>query len=489
MKNQVQLITYADRLTANGLDSLKKLLRGPLNGLFSGVHILPFFYPIDGSDAGFDPIDHAQIDPRLGSWENLKQLGHDTEIMADLIVNHASAKSPEFLDVLRKGQESEFWTMFLKEKDIFPDGITEEEAKQIYRPRPGSCFSPKQLQSGESVNFWTTFTDNQIDINVECPVGQAYLEKVLKLFAANGVKIIRLDAAGYAIKRAGTSCFMTDEAFAFVDELSKKANELGMETVAEIHSYYKTQVDVAKRVNRVYDFALPPLILHTLFTRNVDTLTSWLNIAPRNCLTVLDTHDGIGIIDAGPQGEKPGLLTADEIHQLVEKIHENSQGQSRKATGSAASNVDLYQVNCTYYDALAGNDLQYLFARAIQFFSPGVPQVYYGGLLAIHNDMDLLERTNVGRDINRPYLNEAIVESQLQQPVVQGLCKLIKIRNCSSAFDGTFSVQGEGGKLSLYWENGTDEAILLIDFARDQGMITIKQDNCVTHYDIETLIS
>lgn len=142
--------------------------------------------------------------------------------MADLIVNHASAKSPEFLDVLRKGQESEFWTMFLKEKDIFPDGITEEEAKQIYRPRPGSCFSPKQLQSGESVNFWTTFTDNQIDINVECPVGQAYLEKVLKLFAANGVKIIRLDAAGYAIKRAGTSCFMTDEAFAFVDELSKK---------------------------------------------------------------------------------------------------------------------------------------------------------------------------------------------------------------------------------------------------------------------------
>lgn len=100
-----------------------------------------------------------------------------------------------------------------------------------------------------------------------------------------------------------------------------------METVAEIHSYYKTQVDVAKRVNRVYDFALPPLILHTLFTRNVDTLTSWLNIAPRNCLTVLDTHDGIGIIDAGPQGEKPGLLTADEIHQLVEKFTKIVRGK------------------------------------------------------------------------------------------------------------------------------------------------------------------
>ncbi len=488
MKNQVQLITYTDRLTANGLDSLSCMLQESFKGLFSGVHILPFFYPIDGSDAGFDPINHAEIDPRLGNWKQLKNLGQHTEIMADLIVNHASAQSPEFLDVLSKGQNSEFWAMFLKEQDVFPDGITEEQAKQIYRPRPGSCFSPKQLQSGETVNFWTTFTDNQIDINVESPVGKAYLNKVLRMFADNGVKIIRLDAAGYAIKRAGTSCFMTDEAFAFINELSKQANELGMETVAEIHSYYKTQVDVAKRVNRVYDFALPPLILHTLFTHNVDALTSWLKISPRNCLTVLDTHDGIGIIDAGPQGIKPGLLNADEIDQLVETIHKNSQGQSKKATGKAASNVDLYQVNCTYYDALAGNDLSYLFARAIQFFSPGIPQVYYGGFLAIHNDMELLNKTNVGRDINRPYLNSEIVDKHLQIPVVQGLCQLIKIRNNSSAFDGEFSVQGYGNKIALFWENGTDEAILRIDLDEAHGMITIKNDNNVNHFDIATLM-
>ncbi len=488
MKNQVQLITYTDRLTEGGLNSLTQMLRGPLNGLFSGVHILPFFYPIDGSDAGFDPIDHAQIDPRLGNWEDLKTLGEHVEIMADLIVNHVSAQSPEFLDVLSKGPDSEYWSMFLKEQDIFPGGITEEQAEQIYRPRPGSCFSVKQLESGEKVNFWTTFTDNQIDINVESPAGKAYLEKVLNLFAENGVKIIRLDAAGYAIKRAGTSCFMTDEAFAFVDALSKRANELGMETIAEIHSYYKTQIDVAKRVNRVYDFALPPLVLHTLFTQSVDALASWLEIAPRNCLTVLDTHDGIGIIDAGPQDELPGLLNAEEIHQLVESIHDNSQGQSRKATGAAASNLDLYQVNCTYYDALGGDDLQYLFARAIQFFSPGVPQVYYGGLLAMHNDMELLAKTNVGRDINRPYLTEEMVKHQLNQPVVQGLCKLIKLRNSSAAFNGEFSVEGNGSQLSLCWENGTDEAILRLDLAKKQGTITLKQDNDVKNYDLITMV-
>lgn len=487
MKNQVQLITYVDRLTANGLDSLTNMLNEPLSDLFAGVHILPFFYPIDGSDAGFDPIDHAQVDPRLGTWANVKALGNNCEIMADLIVNHASAESPEFQDVLVKGEDSAYWSMFLKEQDVFPGGITEEQAKQIYRPRPGSCFSVKELKSGEKVNFWTTFTDNQIDINVESPAGAAYLEKVLQLFADNGVKIIRLDAAGYAIKRAGTSCFMTDEAFAFIDALSKRANELGMETVAEIHSYYKTQVDVAKRVNRVYDFALPPLVLHSLFKQNVDALVSWLEMAPRNCLTVLDTHDGIGIIDAGPQGDKPGLLTADEIDNLVETIHANSQGESRKATGAAASNVDLYQVNCTYYDALGGNDLQYLFARAIQFFSPGTPQVYYGGLLAMRNDMELLEQTNVGRDINRPYLDAEKVAAQLQQPVVQGLCQLIRLRNSSTAFDGKFTVQGAGSQLSLFWENGADEAILHLDLAKMQGTVTLKADDNIYYYDLEKM--
>ena len=464
MKNQVQLITYADRLTGSGLPVLKQMLDGPLVGLFSGVHILPFYYPIDGSDAGFDPIDHAQIDSRLGSWPDLKALGEDYEIMADLIVNHASGQSPEFLDVLENGTASKYWSMFLKEQDVFPNGFTDEEAAAIFRPRPTSCFTPKTLASGEVVNFWTTFTDNQIDINVETEAGKNYLDKVLNLFANNGVKIIRLDAAGFAIKRAGTSCFMTDEAFAFIKQLSKQANEMGMETIAEIHSHYQTQIAVAEKVDRVYDFALPPLILHTLFTQNVDALVSWLTIAPRNCLTVLDTHDGIGIVDAGPEGEKPGLLNAAQVDNLVEQIHENSNSQSRQATGAAASNVDLYQVNCTYYDALARNDLDYLTARAIQFFSPGVPQVYYGGLLALHNDMALLDSTNVGRDINRSYLTPEKVDIQLQKPVVKALSKLIKLRNESQAFNGAFSLQGADSLLIMEWENQQHTACLKLDF-------------------------
>ena len=472
MKNKVQLITYADRITGKDINALTALLKGPLKDVFAGVHLLPFYNPIDGSDAGFDPIDHSEVDARIGTWSDIQALGKDHDLMADLIVNHVSAQSFQFQDVLAKGKGSEFWDLFLTKEDVFPNGMSDQEQQAIYRPRPGSCFTPMKCGDGQTYDFWTTFTDNQIDINVKVEAGIAYLNNVLTKFSANNVNIIRLDAAGYAIKQAGTNCFMLDETFAYLDKLSKQANDLGMETIAEIHSHYQTQVAVAKRVNMVYDFALPPLILHSLFNNDVDALLKWLQISPRNCLTVLDTHDGIGIIDAGPMGDKPGLLNASQIDNLVETMHANSNNQSRKATGAAASNVDLYQVNCTYYDALGANDFDYLLSRAIQFFAPGVPQVYYGGLFACKNDMELLESTNVGRDINRPYLDAAKIDKALNKPVVKGLIALIKIRNEHPAFAGEFTAQGGESVCCLMWKLGQQSISLSIDFTSRTALIT-----------------
>ncbi|MDA0128163.1 sucrose phosphorylase [Vibrio sp. MarTm2] len=487
MQNKVQLIAYVDRLSGADLPALNTLLTTELSGLFSAVHLLPFFYPIDGSDAGFDPIDHQLVDSRLGNWADVKALSEHCDIMADLIVNHASAQSPQFIDVLNYGEESAYWSLFLKEQDIFPSGITDSQAEAIYRPRPNRCFSAKTLKSGQQVNFWTTFTDNQIDINVEHPEGKAYLEQVLQLFADNGVKIIRLDAAGYAIKRANSSCFMLDETFDFIDALSQRANQLGMETIAEIHSHYQTQIDVAKRVHRVYDFALPPLVLHALSANDVDPLIHWLGIAPRNCLTVLDTHDGIGIIDAGPEGDKSGLLTPSQIDSLVETIHTNSGDQSRLATGAAANNLDLYQVNCSYYDALGRNDFHYLIARAIQFFSPGVPQVYYAGLFAMENDVELLKKTQVGRDINRPYLTSQEVHSRQQNPVVKGLMELIRLRNRHPAFDGEFEVSGGGTSLTITWSKQDCQIALAVDLASQEASITSSMGDKEEALDIHQL--
>ena len=441
MKNQVQLIAYVDRLSGGGFRELNRLLGGPLAGVFGGAHLLPFFTPIDGADAGFDPIDHTQVDPRLGTWDDVQLLSDKVEIIADLIVNHASSSCPQFLDFSKNGSASPYAGMFLTFDGVFPQGAREADILNIYRPRPTLPFTPVTLLSGQRALLWTTFNPEQVDINVRHPKGQAYLDSILHTFQTAGIKVIRLDAVGYAIKKPGTSCFMIPETFEFIAELTAKARERGIEVLVEIHSYYQRQIEIAQRVDWVYDFALPPLVLHALFEHDPKPLARWLAISPRNAVTVLDTHDGIGVIDVGADANgDPGLLAPAQIDNLVETIHQRSQGQSQQATGAAANNLDLYQVNCTFLDALGGRETDYLIARALQFFAPGIPQVYYIGLLGGRNDMELLARSSVGRDINRHYYQPAEIEAALKQPLVQKQLELIRLRNTHPAFSGEMSV-------------------------------------------------
>ncbi len=468
MRNCVHLVTYADRLGGNRLEDLQRLLDGPLKDLFGGVHILPFFYPVDGADAGFDPIDHKTVDPRIGTWNDVRTLGDTLDITADLIVNHISSGSSQFQDFFNYGEGSSYNGMFLTFDSVFPNGATEKDLLRIYRPRPGLPFTTVTLRNGQKSILWTTFTSQQIDLNVRHPQGVAYWQTILQRFQEHGIKTIRLDAAGYAIKQSGTSCFMIPETFDFIGELTNYAKALGLEVLVEIHAYYRQQIEIAHRVDRVYDFVLPPLILHAIFNKTSYNLKHWLDISPRNAITVLDTHDGIGVIDIGASPDDPalsGLIPPAELTALVETIHDKSAGQSRKATGPAASNLDVYQVNCTYYDALGRNDTYYLIARAIQFFAPGIPQVYYVGLLAGTNDMRLLEATNVGREINRHYYSWDEVQEALAKPVVQDLLKLIRFRNEHPAFQGTFSMlKSTDQSLVIRWDTAEVWTQLVIDF-------------------------
>jgi sucrose phosphorylase len=300
---------------------------------------------------------------------------------------------------------------------------------------------------------------------------------VLQTLHENNIRMVRLDAVGYAVKKAGSNCFMIPETFAFIEALAQQAGTLGIEVLVEIHSYFRRQIEIARQVDRVYDFALPPLVLHAIFNRTALYLKQWLAISPRNAITVLDTHDGIGVIDIGADGtdsqEHPGLIPPEELDALVERIHTNSNGQSRQATGAAASNLDLYQVNCTFYDALGRNDHDYLLARAIHFFAPGVPQIYYVGLLAGENDMTLLAKSGVGRDINRHYYTAEEIDQTLQRPVVQSLFELIRFRNRHPAFDGTFNLPETGeSEITLRWDNGNAWAMLEVNFASGSYQIS-----------------
>jgi sucrose phosphorylase len=478
MKNQVQVIAYVNRLSGGGFSELNTLLAGPLAKLFGGAHLLPFFTPINGADAGFDPIDHTQVDPGLGTWEDVRVLSGTVELVADLIVNHMSSSSPQFLDYSEKGSGSQYAGMFLTFDRVFPEGARESEILSIYRPRPTLPFSPVTLISGERKLLWTTFNPEQVDIDVRHPGSAVYLESILRTFQVAGIKMIRLDAVGYAVKKPGTSCFMIPETFGFIDELTANAHALGIEVLVEIHSHYLKQIEIARKVDWVYDFALPPLVLHALFSADARPLVNWLSISPRNAVTVLDTHDGIGVIDVGADsaagvGGHPGLLSPAEIDNLVETIHLRSQGQSRQATGAAASNLDLYQVNCTFLDALGGREAEYLIARALQFFAPGIPQVYYVGLLGGANDMELLARTRVGRDINRHYYTTAEIELALSRSLVKKQIELIRLRNRHPAFAGEFQVKAPTDtQIEIKWSLQEHWVKLCVDFSVPCGSIT-----------------
>lgn len=488
MKNSVQLIAYVDRLGGT-FAGLRELLSGPLAGLFGGVHVLPFFERIDGADAGFDPIDHTRVDSRLGTWNDVAALARDTDLMADVIVNHMSSRSPQFLDLAEHGARSRFDGLFLTLDGVFPSGATERELLAIYRPRPGLPFTALTLADGSRRLFWTTFTPEQIDIDVTHPRGSEYLEGILRTFGAHGIKMIRLDAIGYAIKKAGTSCFMLPETFELIGALTARARSHGLEVLVEVHSHYEQQIEIARRVDWVYDFALPPLVMHAFSRGTARALKRWIAIRPCNALTVLDTHDGIGVIDIAAEhggSGRPGLVANGELDGLVADIHLKSRGESARATGAAASNLDLYQVNCTFFDALGRDERKYLLARAIQFFLPGIPQVYYVGLLAGANDMALLARTGVGRDINRHFYSRAEVDEAVTRPCVQRLFGLIRLRNEHAAFGGTFELaESPEDTLDLVWRLGQEVARLTVNLATCQYCLEYSSAGRIERLDLD----
>jgi sucrose phosphorylase len=478
MKNQVQLITYVDRLSDGGFRELQALLTGgPFAGLFGAVHLLPFFRPLNGADAGFDSIDRTEVDPRLGSWDDVRALSEHTDLMADLIVNHISSESPQFADFRKRGDASCYAFMFLTYGRIFPDGAAETELLKIYRPRPGLPFTKMRLDDGTERLLWTTFSQKQVDIDVRSPHGKRYLDQSLNQFHKAGIRSIRLAAAGYAVKKRGTSCFMIPETLEFIAKLTRQARELGIEVLVETHSHYLEQIQIAKQVDWVYDYVLPALVLHALYSGEPRRLKHWLKIRPCNAITVLDTQDGIGLIDVGPDRKSPdsppGLLSLEEINDLVETIHERSNSASPDAIGTAANNLDIDQVNCSYFEALGRRDDDYLIARAIQFFAPGVPQVYYVGLLAGTNYVDLLRQTGETRDSNRHCYTRAELRQRLDSSVVRALFDLIRFRNAHPAFAGEFQVDNsDNSSLVLEWRKDRDWARLDVDLACRRAVIS-----------------
>lgn len=472
----VTLLAYADRLGGD-LPRLRAIMHGPLRD-FGGVHILPFFTPFDGDDAGFDPVDHAAVDARLGDWADVRSFGG--EVMADLIVNHVSAESAEFRQWLADGSHD---GMFLTFDTVFPNGATAEQITAFYRPRPGLPFTAYRGDEGSRRLVWTTFMPSQVDLDVDHPVAQAYLDRVLAALREGGVTTVRLDAVGYAIKTPGTDSFMTEHTLAFVARIADRVRTAGMRVLVEVHAHYSQQLAIAPLVDLVYDFALAPLLLHAFVTGDAARLDHWLDIRPSNALVVLDTHDGIGIIDAGPSGERPGLIDEAEMAAIFESIDRATDGHSSIASVVPTWASMPHQANATFFSAMGAGARRYLTARAVQFFVPGEPQVYYVGLLGGLDDRELFARTGQGRDVNRHVYSDAEFASALAGEVAQAILGLVRLRSTHPAFEGRFEHAVAGDALRLRWATERASASLVARFDGSAPRITLELEGERTELD------
>lgn len=462
------ILVYAERVGGN-LAEIEKLLAKELAD-FDGIHVLPFFHPYDGDDAGFDPIDHTIVDPRLGSWADFKRISQTHELTADLIVNHASNLSPEFLDWQEKGENSQYNGMFLTFDTVFPNGGSEADITSFYRPRPGFPFTAYEV-AGKRRLVWTTFMPSQVDIDIEHEQGKAYLRRILEALKSGGVKVVRLDAVGYAVKTPGTDSFMTPQTLEFVKEITELIHSYDMRVLVEVHAHYTQQLDIAPLVDLIYDFQTAPLLLHSFFTGTVDRLDKWFSIRPNNCLNVLDTHDGYGVIDGGPIGGRPGLITQEEMAHIFKVAEKNTGGHSAVASVIPQWFSLPHQINATLPNIVA-NDTAYVIMRAVQFFLPGEPQVYYVGLLNGMDDVALFEKTGQGRDVNRHNYTPSEIQEALKQPVTQAIIALARVRK-HPAFQGEFRWQVLGqDSMELSWVNGAEKLSLRFSLANPSFTIT-----------------
>ncbi|PKM30411.1 MAG: sucrose phosphorylase [Gammaproteobacteria bacterium HGW-Gammaproteobacteria-12] len=463
LRNAVQLITYPDRLGRN-LGELYQLLDRHLGDALGGVHILPL-YP-SNADGGFSPLTHMEVDPRYGDWADVERISARFDLCVDLVISHIADESPEFLDFVAHGQDSPYADLFVQ-VDRFGE-ITHDDLARIHIRKEKEPFREVRLANGETCRVWCTFTERQIDLNYDSPKTYQLMEQYMAFLAARGVKLFRLDAFGYTTKRIGTSCFLVEpNVYRILEWFRETGAKYEAEMLPEVHDHISYQYAISRRQMRPYGFALPPLVLHALLSGSSRYLKNWLRMCPRNQITVLDTHDGICIPDV------EGMLPEAQIQYLIDEVSTRSADPiMRRSAVNVHSVGAIYQLTCTFYEALMRNDEAYIAARAIQFFAPGIPQVYYVGLLAGCNDFDLLEQTGEARDVNRHYYSLEEAEQALQQPLVQRLLALMRFRCQHPAFEGRFEQNySSDDQLLLAWRHGEHYCRLHLDLSSLQGTI------------------
>ena len=465
LRDGVMLITYPDSL-GRDLAEMREVLARHFEGAVAGLHILPF-YPSSG-DRGFSPTCYDVVDPAYGDWSDIAVLSQNYYLMFDFMINHLSSQSEQFQDFVARKDASPYTRMFIHWRDFWGGGgPTQADLDRIYARKPRPPYVDVTFADGTTEPLWCTFGDDQIDLDLRNEVTWRFVEDNLKILATRGAALVRLDAVAYATKKAGTRCFFEEpELWHILDRARDVLAPSGVSILPEMHEHYTLQLKLAEHAYWVYDFALPMLLLHALATGETRELAHWLEICPRRQFTTLDTHDGIGVVDV------VGLLSDAQVAAVRERLFTRDATLRQVHVPGAYQALDVYQLNCTYYSALGEDDDAYLLSRAVQVFAPGIPQVYYVGLLAGKNDIELLEKTRNGRDINRHAYSMEEVAREVTRPIVRRLLDLLRFRNTCPAFAGEFSVTAAGPVLTIRRTGEGHAAVLLADMISHAFSIT-----------------
>ncbi len=441
-EKDIVLITYADQFSAPGekaLPAFTRFYNEWLSRSFSHVHLLPF-YPWS-SDDGFSVIDYHEVAPETGSWRDVAELKKSASLMFDFVCNHMSAKSKWFENYINQTPGYE---------DFFISVDPETDLSAVTRPRALPLLTPFTLHDGSVRHLWTTFSEDQIDLNFASPEVLIAMVDVLLHYLMEGARYIRLDAVGFMWKIPGTNCIHLEQTHRLIQLFRAITDRVAPGTVliTETNVPHKDNIsyfgDGENEAQMVYQFSLPPLVLHAVHCQDVRALCQWasslkLPSMKTTWFNFLASHDGIGL------NPLRGILPESEILSLVEKLQQ--EGALVNWKNNPDGTRSPYEINVTYLDALSAKESEdneriarFILAHAVLLSFPGVPAVYIQSILGSRNDYDGVERLGYNRAINRKKYRAGEIDAELEDnkslrhSIYHRLTQLIAVRRTEKAF-------------------------------------------------------
>ncbi|WP_440589888.1 sugar phosphorylase [Pseudoalteromonas pernae] len=473
-ESDVVLICYGDSVNRTAhyephtlaieppLLTLKYFLDEYTQGVINSVHILPF-YPYS-SDEGFAVMNYVQVNESLGGWQHINAIAKDYRLMADLVINHCSSKSRWF-DNFIHGKDPG--------RGYFKTAAPDSDLSQVVRPRTSPLLQKVDTAQGEQ-HVWCTFSHDQVDFDFTNVQVLIEFVRIIRFYLENGVRLFRLDAVAFLWKEIGTSCINLAQTHEVVRLLRTLIEHVEPSAIIITETNIPNEQNLAyfgnaNEAHCVYNFSLPPLLLHTLTTGNCTALKKWMMGMPpaqngTAYFNFIASHDGIGLRPA------EGLLTEGQINSLVACMQRFGAKVSLRSNNDGS--VSPYEINIALIDAMQGTEhgpdkhtlARFLCAHAIMFALEGIPGLYIHSLVGTENDVERFNNTQHNRAINRhrwhlDCLEEKLAdENSLHHKVHQGMLNLLRIRTKQSAFhpNATQFTLHLGEHIFGFWRQSAD---------------------------------